>query len=275
MKKIGICIWVLLTSTIQTEAHEFWLLPQFFSYQAGQKVVVRFQYGEHFTGENWHGENSKIISLKASSNNYQFDLAPFVSTVAGDSVRLDTIIYPGNYTITYQGKNSYLELEAKKFNAYLEEEGLLEALRARQLMHQDTALGKESYQRCAKTLVRIKSRMGKSDFLKTSFYNSSMGLPLDIVPIDNPYNLKQPGTISFNVYFQGKLLRSGKVILWHKTAGKTDQIMLDMEAGVAKANITPGGTWMVSLVKMIPDPIKGTGYWQSYWGSLTWGYDNE
>lgn len=271
--KFTIVLCFLLFNITQSFAHEFWLLPQVFSYQVGQKVYVRFQVGEDYTGENWHGDRDKINLFRATSNNYQIDLAPFMGMVPGDSVRLDTIIYPGNYTITYHGKNSFIELEAKKFNTYLEEEGLLEALRHRMLTGQDTATGRESYQRCAKTLIRIKSRMGKSDFLKTSFYVAPTSLPLDIVPLDNPYNLKQPGTISFNLYFQNKLMRSGKVWLWQKLNGKTKKTLIEVESGVATANIEPAGTWMISLVKMIEDPVKGSGYWQSYWGSLTWGYN--
>jgi hypothetical protein len=270
--KPAILFSFLLLSITPGIAHEFWLLPQVFSYQVGQKVYLRFQVGEDYTGENWQGNRDKVNMLRATSNNYQIDLVPVMGTASGDSVRLDTIIYPGNYTITYYGKNSYIELEAKKFNAYLEDEGLLEALRFRTLAGQDTTTGRENYQRCAKTLIRIKSRMGKSDYLKTSFYVAPTGLPLDFVPLDNPYNLKQPGMIAFNVYFQNKLLRSGKVWLWQKLNGKTKKTLIDIESGVAKAMIEPAGTWMISLVKMIQDPVKGMGYWQSYWGSLTWGY---
>ena len=165
-------------------------------------------------------------------------------------------------------------MEAKKFNTYLNEEGLLEVLRHREVYNQDTSAGRENYQRCAKTLIRIKSRMGKSDYLKTSFYTSPAGLPLDIVPIDNPYNLKQPGIISFSIYFQNKILRGGKAWLWQRKGGKTTKIAVDIENGVVKATIDPTGTWMLSLVKMVEDPIKGNGYWQSYWGSITWGFDN-
>lgn len=114
--------------------------------------------------------------------------------------------------------------------------------------------------------------MGNSDYLKTSFYNSPAGLPLDIVPLDNPYNLKQAGNISFNIYFQNRLLRNGKVLLWHRINGKTEQTVVELKDGLAKATIEPTGTWMISLVRMIVDPVKGNGYWQSYWGSLTWGY---
>ena len=272
MKSKLFMIGMLLSSRLL--AHEFWLLPQMFSYTVGQKVAIRFQVGENFIGNNWTGNQEKAILLNAASNNYRFDLLPYLGKAMGDSASLDTVLYPGNYTITYQGKNSYIEMEAAKFNAYLEEEGLLEALRHRQVYNQDTMTGRESYQRCVKTLIRIKSRMGKSDYLKTSFYTSPAGLPLDIVPVDNPYNLKGPGEISFSIYFQGKILRGGKAFLWQRKGGKTTRTEVNIDNGIAKATIDPTGTWMLSLVKMIEDPVKGNGYWQSYWGNITWGYDN-
>lgn len=83
MIKNGLVICFLLSSTLHSIAHEFWLLPQQFSYQAGQKVYVRFQVGENFTGENWHGDKDKINLLKATSNNYQFELIPFLENLAG------------------------------------------------------------------------------------------------------------------------------------------------------------------------------------------------
>jgi hypothetical protein len=271
--KRSLVIFLMLICSVAS-AHEFWLLPQIFSYQVGQKVFLRFQYGEDFTGTNWNGNAEKASLLNAASNNYKFDLLPYLGTPTGDSARLDTILFPGNYTITYWGKNTYIEMDAQKFNNYLQEEGLEDAIRHRQAYNQDTSVGKENYMRCAKTLIRIKSRMGKSDYLKTSFYTSTAGLPLDIVPIDNPYNLKTAGDISFNIYFQGKLVRGGKAWLWQRKGGKTIKTAINIENGVAKATIDPSGTWMLSLVRMVVDPAKGNGYWQSYWGSITWGYDN-
>ena len=255
-------------------AHEFWLAPQKFSYQAGGKFFLRWQAGENFTGENWGGTKEKAMMLRAFSNNYQYDLQPFMSMAKGDSVKLDTIIYAGNYTIAYQGTNSFIETAADTFNTYLAEDGLANALLWRKENNKDTARGREYYQRSAKTLLRIKSTMKKSDFMKTSFIASPTGLTLDIVPQDNPYNIKQPTKMQFNIYFLNRPLRDGLVRVWHKVNGKVEVKTFHAIKGLVEIQIEPSGIYMVSLVKM--EAIKGDtkADWQSYWGSLTWGYDD-
>jgi len=254
-------------------AHEFWLAPQKFSYQAGEKFYLRWQVGENFTGENWGGTKDKAVFLRAFSNNYQYNLQPFMNMNKGDSVKLDTIVYAGNYTIAYQGTNSFIETTADTFNTYLAEDGLANAMLWRKENNKDTARGKEYYQRCAKTLVRIKSTMKKSDFMKSSFIASPTGLVLDIVPLDNPYNLKQAAPMQFNIYYMNKPLRDGLVRVWHKVNGKTEIKIVQVTKGLLETTIVPNGDWMISLVKM--EVLKGDpkADWQSYWGSLTWGYD--
>ena len=272
MRNVILATTMILLQLYAT-AHEFWLAPQQFSYQAGEKIFLRWQVGEGFTGQNWSGNKDKTIMLRAFSNNYQYDLQPLMTMAKGDSIKLDTMAYAGNYTIAYQGNNSFIEMAADSFNTYLQEDGLTNALLWRKENNKDTLRGREYYQRSAKTLVRIKSTMKKSDFMKSSFIASPVGLSLDIVPQDNPYNLKQTAVLPFNIYFQGRLLRDGLVRIWHTVNGKTQVKTIQISKGLLETPIEPTGTWLISLVKM--EPLKGDvkADWQSYWGSLTWGYD--
>lgn len=272
MKIVIFCACLMLVQ-LPVKAHEFWLAPQKFSYQAGEKLFLRWHVGEDFTGQNWGGNKEKTVLLRAFSNNYQYDLQPFLSAVKGDSVKLDAITYAGNYTIAYQGNNSFIEMAADSFNTYLAEDGLANVLQWRRENNKDTTRSRESYQRSAKTLVRIKSTMKKSDFMKTSFIASPVGLALDIVPLDNPYNLKQTTSMQFNIYFSGRPLRDGLVRVWHKVNGKTEVKTLQVIKGLLETTIEPNGTWMISIVKM--ELLKGDSKadYQSYWGSLTWGYE--
>ncbi|MES2774066.1 MAG: DUF4198 domain-containing protein [Bacteroidota bacterium] len=273
MKIVVFCLLVLFAQ-LQASAHEFWLEPQKFSYQAGDKIFLRWLVGENFTGVNWGGNKEKTVTLRAFSNNYQYDLQPFMSMEKGDSIKLDTISYAGNYTIAYQGNNSFIEIAADSFNTYLAEDGLVNALQWRKENNKDTARGREYYQRCAKTLVRIKSTMKKSDFMKSSFIASATGLLLDIVPLDNPYNLTQAASMQFNIFFKHRPLRDGLVRIWHQVNGKTETKTVQVIQGLINVPIEPTGKWMISIVKM--EPLKGDAKadWQSYWGSLTWGYND-
>jgi uncharacterized GH25 family protein len=272
MKFIICCLTILLIQ-LQAKAHECWLVPQKFSYQAGEKFFLRWQVGENFTGENWSGSKEKAVMLRAFSNNYQYDLQPFMSMVKGDSVKLDTISYAGNYTIAYQGNNSFIETAADSFNTYLAEDGLANAILWRKENNKDTVRGRELYQRSAKTLIRIKSTMKKSDFMKSSFIGSATGLMLDIVPMDNPYNIKSATNMQFTIYCNYRPLRDGLVRIWHRVNDKTEVKTVQVVKGLLETTIEPTGTWMISLVKI--ETLKGDARadWQSYWGSLTWGYD--
>ncbi|MEO7311599.1 MAG: DUF4198 domain-containing protein [Chitinophagaceae bacterium] len=273
MKNVMGCIYVLLLLQCPAAAHEFWLAPQKFSYQAGEKVFLRWQVGEDFAGTNWGGNKEKAVMLRAFTNNYFYSLQPLMTEVKGDSVKLDTLNFAGNYTIAYQGSNSFIRIAADSFNRYLAEDGLANVIQWRNENGKDTAAGREYYQRCAKTLIRVKSTMKKSDYMKSSFVANAAGLALEIIPMDNPYNLKEPGTIPFNIYFQGRPVRDGLARVWHRVNGKTEVKTLQVIKGLVELPIDPTGTWMLSLVKMEPVKNDPAADWQSYWSSITWGYE--
>jgi len=272
MKKLLFYLLTFFTFTGNIFAHEFWLAPQKYSWQSGEKLWLRWQVGENFRGDNWSGSREKALQLRAYSNIYSYDLLPYLGNAKGDSAKLDTIKVAGNFTIVYQGKNSFIQMRADSFNAYLKEDGLTNAIQWREDNHRDTSIGRELYQRSAKTLIRTKSTLRKSDFLKNSFFVIQSGLSLDIVPLDNPYNILQPTKMQFNIYFQGRLLRDGLVRIWHKLNGSTTVKTTQVIKGVVEADIEPNGEWMISLVKTEPLKDNAIADWHSYWGSLTWGY---
>jgi hypothetical protein len=75
------------------------------------------------------------------------------------------------------------------------------------------------------------------------------------------------------IYFQGKELKKTKIKVWHKIDNKlnVEEYTTD-DDGEVKIFLSLQGEWMVSCVKMLRlenDPQAG---WQSYWGTLTWGY---
>lgn len=42
--------------------------------------------------------------------------------------------------------------------------------------------------------------------------------------------------------------------------------------GELSIDVEPGGRWMISTVKMVRLQNDPKAQWQSYWGSVTWGY---
>lgn len=264
MKKI--IFFLLIFTFINVSGHEFWIQPDKFIYKRAESINIKFLVGENFIGDNWTGDKDKIKSLGlyfedvADKNFYQN-----LDTDKGDSLQLG-MIDEGTVMVTMNTKNSFIDLEASKFNEYLREDGLTEALEYRERNSDTTKNGTENYQRSVKTIFQVGKRY-------TNSYKQKTGLPLDIIPAEHPYTISKDKHFKVKLYFKGEKLKNTKVKIWHKLDDKISvhEGMTDAE-GEIKFFISPQGEWMVSCVKMIRSENDEKAEWQSYWGSLTWGY---
>jgi len=69
-------------------------------------------------------------------------------------------------------------------------------------------------------------------------------------------------------------LKKTKVKVWHKVNNKISPAEYTTDNdGEIKIFLSPTGQWMVSAVKMIHLEDDPKAEWQSYWGTLTWGYE--
>lgn len=247
-------------------SHEFWLNPEKFIYTRGEKINIRFLVGENFDGENWKGNNEKIQSLKLYYGGVSDDLSGTISEEKGDSIEL-TMLDEGTNLVAFNSTNSYIELDAAKFNEYLQEDGLYNAIEYRKQNNETDSLGKEYYQRCAKTLIQVGHVIDKT-------FSASTGLPVDIIPITNPYSLKNKDSLAVKILFLNAPLINARVKIWHRENNKTEKTeQLSNENGEIKFPVAVSGKWMVSIVKMERLENNTKAQWQSYWGSLTWGYE--
>lgn len=265
MKKIIYLITLFAFFTLLT-AHEFWLNPDKFIYNRGEKINIRFFAGEKFEGANWVGNNEKIQSLKLYYGGVSDDLSKIISEEKGDSIEL-TMVDEGTNLVAFNSTNSFIEQEAGKFNEYLKEDGLYDAIEYRKRNNELDSIGREFYQRCAKTLIQVGN-------LKDKSYSVTTGLPVDIIPLTNPYSLKKEDLLSVKILFRNVPLANALVKIWHRENDKTEKSeIVSNENGEIKFPLTVSGKWMVSIVKMERLEKDTKAQWQSYWGSLTWGYN--
>lgn len=264
MKKIFLLLLTFIV--VSVSGHEFWIQPDKFIYNHGEPVNIKFVFGENFAGENWTGDKDKIKSLRlyfedVTDTNFVDDLGKS----KGDSLQI-AILDEGTAMVTLNTTNSFIDLDAAKFNAYLREDGLTEALKYRE-QHGDTSMnGHENYQRSVKTIFQVGSKF-------TNVYKRKTNLPLDIVPAEHPYTISKDGHFKVKLFFMGERLKNTKVKVWHKLDDKTTQEEYTTDdQGEIKFFLSPQGEWMVSCVKMIRAEDDPKAEWQSYWGSLTWGY---
>lgn len=246
-------------------AHEFWLSPVKYIYKRGEKINVRFFVGENFEGLNWKGNKENIRSLKLYYGGVNDDLSKYISDNRGDSIEL-TMLDEGTNLIAFNSTNTFIEIEAPKFHEYLLEDGLLNAIEYRKENNETECMGREFYQRCAKTLIQVGTKKDNTNLLATE-------LPIDIIPFTNPYTLKHKDSLKVKILFNEEPVSNSLVKIWHHTNGKTIKTDLTTNvSGEVKFPVITTGKWMVSIVKMIRLENDPRAQWQSYWGSLTWGY---
>jgi len=262
-KTLSLLLFILIA--LRAGTHEFWLEPDRFQLKPGQQIRLRFNVGENFTGDDWTGNRQLVDKLKVYFHDLDDDLEDQVSDSTGDSLNLQFYL-PGTVLIAFQSKNKHIELPANKFNEYLADDGL-DLARAMRIDQGETdSVGREHYQRSVKTLLQVGDQ-------KTDNYKKRTGLPLDIVPLNHPYHIKKSGNLRLKVYFHDAPLPNHLVRIWQRVNGKVTSQRLTTDAqGEIEVTVHPIGQWMASLVEMERAAPTDSVQWQSYWGSLTWGY---
>jgi uncharacterized GH25 family protein len=264
MKKL-LLIFSLLTFISSLSAHEFWLNPKKFIYKRTEKIDVRFLVGENFKGEIWQGNNERIRSLKLYYGGVSDDLSQFITDATGDSIEY-VMLDEGTNLIAFNSNNSFIELDPFKFNEYLVEDGLINALEYRKQNDEMGCNGREYYQRCAKTLLQVGD-------VKDQTYGTTTTLAIDIVPLSNPYLLKNKEQFRVKIFYKGSPLANALIKTWHRVKNKTQKKDLTTNSkGEIVFPVNTNGKWMISTVKMERLTDNPVCDWQSYWGSLTWGY---
>jgi uncharacterized GH25 family protein len=273
MKKWLLVFLFLVSSTLLT-AHEFWLAPDKYFFNIRDIALIRFHVGENFTGENWSGTKEKIKQLSHYlPNGNLVDLSERLSINKGDSLRLP-LQAEGTHMIVFNSTNSHIELDGNKFTEYLKEDGLEKAIQYRQKNGETEKVGKEYYQRSVKTIIQAGNE-------RTDACIEPTGLPLDIVPLENPYS--SPGmapkenlpTVKFRVLFKGKSMANLLVKTWYRDENgkKSMSEYRTNNRGIISVK-RYSGPFMVSAVYMERLEGDAKADWQSYWASLNFEYSS-
>ena len=265
-KFILTCSVLALISLAQ--AHEFWMQPDKFVFNPGERLVVGFKVGENFMGEPWNLKASKIARLELR----QLSKSTSLLNLVNDTTKKGEVSIPlkdvGTHMVILQSGNAFIELEGEKFNAYLKEDGLDDVYAQRKKANTLGNTAREYYARYSKLLVQVGTPTDET-------FRMVAGFPIEIVPERNPYNLRKGDPVRFKILFEGKPLFGAKVKVWNRFDNRTTiQNIYTEKNGMIETHISNPGRWMVSVVKMVPSKQEGAD-WQSYWGSLVFGVEEK
>jgi len=261
-KKI-IVLAVVMTFCILANAHELWLQPDKFFYKAGEILKVSFKSGSYFTATSTTVMNTDIDKLELHTLTAVVDLKPNLVSNQKENISYP-LVSEGTPVVIMQTHNQFIETESAIFNAYLKESGLEDAAYARESSGTKNKAGKENIRHYTKLIIQVGEK-------RDDTFRKVLGLPIEIIPEKNPYNVKVGDLIKFKVLANGKPLFGAKVNVWNRENNRTlIQPAYTLQDGTIEARISNKGAWMVSVVSMIPSKDK-TADWQSYKGSLVFG----
>jgi hypothetical protein len=243
-------------------AHEFWMLPDAFALPAGESTRFTLAVGQDFAGEPVPFSAPLVASLRHLSRGADVDLRLLAPAAGALALRLR---FPrsGTHLVALDTHPSAIELPADKFNDYLRLEGLVAVLEARQRAGTSDRPGREHYRRNVKTLLRVG---GEVD----DMYARRTGQRLEIVPLADPAALTPRQSLPMQVWFDDRPLPGALVKLWNGPGAQLLALSAVTDAQGRVSFLLPrGGTWMASVVQMIPAPGARDHDWDSYWGNLT------
>jgi uncharacterized GH25 family protein len=270
-------------------AHEFWLAPASYRVAVGAAVPTRLLVGKNFTGQPWARPTRRVrrfVRYGPASAADSTDLRPaLLADSLAPALRCPA---PGTHLLALTSRLAFIELPAAEFTAYLREEGLGYALRQRQEAGEATTKpGREAYQRCAKALVLATSGPRLPSATTDTAFRRVLGLPLELVPEQNPYRLRPGAALTVRVMRHGQPVPGALVQVWQVSApdskptaapAVTHFATYSNAQGRLLLRLSGAGPYLLATVRIENAPLAlaltGTTArpdWLSTWASLTFG----
>lgn len=265
MRTKRILATVLIGCTLMmAQAHEFWLQPDQYRYPPGETAVIRFRVGENFTGEPWNLERHRADVLKWYFQTGEKDLRSEIKNQKNKNLEIPAL-KAGTHLFALQSNAAYIEMGGQKFNDYLQEDGIDNVLDQRKKTN-DTTRAREFYTRYAKLLIQAGPTTDNT-------FQRRVGFPLEIVPLQNPYNLKSGDYLDCRILHNSRPLPHQKVKVWSFIGNRIFlQNLYTEKDGTLRFPLSSKGPWMVSSVVMEKSARPGADY-ESKWASLVFGIE--
>jgi uncharacterized GH25 family protein len=250
----------LLLAAAAAWGHDFWIEPTRFTPAPGERVGVGLWSGDRFAGDPVPRSADRMARFSILTP------AGEVPVQGVDGVHPAGFYTPpaaGAYWIVFESRPRILTLPAERFERYLREEGLERIIELRRGLSQSEAAGRESYRRCAKSLVEVGAHGAASG-------GEIAGCPLELVLETSPPAAAATGRVKLRLLFEGRPLAGARVAVLRRGAPGAALESRTDAAGRASFPLTGEEVWLIKTVHMEPAPATSIGVdWQSWWASLT------
>ncbi|MGB3711288.1 MAG: DUF4198 domain-containing protein [Erythrobacter sp.] len=255
-------------------AHSFWLQPEDHTPTLREEVRVDFKVGDLNDGgdgvSDWGLYWERIGAFQLHEPNRVYDQQNAVRTTDEGEAGSATIalIEPGTHVLAFASNPSFSDLEAERFDAYVEHEGLAAISAHRAKRTQQGLNGTELYARRAKALFQV------GDIL-SEHVTQPVGQTLEIVPLVNPFEQvvaeAGPAPLPLKVFWRGQPLANATVFAAPlNQAGDAARFVTGSD-GVATIPQWSGEPTLFSVVWGVPAPSDSRADYLTIFASLTVG----
>jgi len=267
------CAWALALglatlAAAPARAHDYWLEFQPATPTAGGELTAALWLGQDFIPEAQTAiQDARALSLRHLTRSLDLDLLPRARQGVAPLLRLG-LAAPGGHLLALERDTTRIQLRARRFNRYLEEEGLHAALAERRRSGELWRRGTERYQRYLKAFVQVGDA---PDAVSTRV----LGHRLELVPERDLATVQVGERLGVRVLFEGRPLAGVQVEAFARGAaasGPRGQAGVTDGGGRTEFTVHAPGTWLVRTVHM-QRCVGCEVQWESYWAAYSFALD--
>lgn len=258
----GLLLCVVLS--LPALAHDLFLKLDSFFVEVNAKVTISVLNGS-FLGSEGAVTFARLKDLSVVSPS-----GSRVNPKETDFTKNDTTAFlnlqpqaAGTYVAGLSTMPREIDLKAKSFNEYLAEDGIPDILAERKRKNELATDVRERYSKHVKTVFQAGNT-------QTDNYKTVLGYPVELVPQQNPYNLKAGDTIEILCLKDGQPLVNQFVMSGRESEGKDvpEANVRTDKKGIARIKLNAAGKWYVKFINMtrLTDPKIN---YESKWATLT------
>lgn len=258
-----------LLCTIPLEAHDFWLQPSRFWVAPAAKTPLTILVGHGPARQNSPMTDDRVVAFQSVGPRGRVNRKAELHMARPGADAELAFAEPGTHVLLFASNYAPSNLPDLRFNDYLKEEGLIEAIRIRQKNGTTDAPGRELYSRRAKALIQV----GRPGPQAQPQVTSRLGLSLEIVPERNPYTIGASRNFPVRVFFEGRPLAGALVKMTDLDADeKPVETHLTDQAGRAVFKARRQGQWQMNVVWSKPLASNRQADFATTFSSLTFGF---
>ncbi len=250
--------------TLAAAAHDLFLKFDSYFLPPNSKATVRLLNGYFNRSENAVArDRMSDVSVVTSSGNRinppstdwrdETNVA-LLSIQTGDA---------GTYVAGVSTKPREITLKAAQFNDYLRHDGLPDTLAQRRRDKELNKAARERYSKHVKSIFQV-------DDKRSDAFNTKLGYPVEIIPRQNPYELKAGDALEVLCLKDGQPIANQFVMAGRESNRRViaaPGVRSDSD-GLARIKLAGRGKWFVKFIHMTKLKQDGLDY-ESKWASLT------